>query len=88
MKKKDLNEFKAKSVMDLTKKLAELEKEKVNRQLELKMGKLKNVHEVKNIRGNIAQIKTILKLKLIAAQSENQTKTPKGKKGALEHATS
>lgn len=68
MKKKELNELKAKSIAELTKKLTELQKEKVNTQLEFKMGKLKNVHLIKQKRKEIAKIKTILSLKTLAAQ--------------------
>ncbi len=68
MKKKELNELKAKSIAELTRKLTELQKEKVNTQLELKMGKLKNVHLIKQKRKEIAKIKTILSLKTLAVQ--------------------
>lgn len=68
MKKKELNELKAKSIAELTRKLTELQKEKVNTQLELKMGKLKNVHLIEQKRKEIAKIKTILSLKTLAVQ--------------------
>lgn len=71
MKKKDLAELKTKSISQLTKMIADLEKEKVKVQLELKMGKIKNVHLVKMRRKEIAQAKTILSLKRILARREN-----------------
>lgn len=71
MKKKDLAELKTKSISQLTKMIADLEKEKVKVQLELKMGKIKNVHLVKIMRKEIAQAKTILSLKRILARREN-----------------
>lgn len=68
MKKKDLKELKTKSLADLRKKLSELEKEKVKSLIELKMGKLKNVHIVRELRRDIAQTKTIMKMKYLASK--------------------
>jgi ribosomal protein L29 len=70
MKKKELEELKTKSISDLKKKILDLEKNKVIANLELKMGKSKNVHEFNQKRKDIAQAKTILAQKLFAAQKE------------------
>lgn len=72
MKKKDLNDIKAKSPGELKKLITDLEKEKVNSTFELKMGKSKNVHLARNKRKDIAKIKTFLNLKLIASEQDLQ----------------
>ncbi len=73
MKKKDLDEIKTKSISQLEKRLEELEKEKTNNLLELKMGKIKNVHLVNQKKKDIARIKTILRLKLFASSLDDQS---------------
>lgn len=65
MKKKALDELKTKDLKELGKRVADLEKEKINVLLELKMGKSTNVHSVLNIKKDIAKIKTIIKMKQI-----------------------
>ena len=72
MKRKDLEELKIKSIYDLKKKIIDLEKEKVSANLELKMGKLKNVHQLMQKRKDIAQVKTILAQKLFLDQKETK----------------
>lgn len=81
MKKKDLNDLKTKSVQDLNKKFSEIEKNKVNELLELKMGKTKNVHAGRNIRKDIAKIKTIIAMK--QNLNENQSQKLNKEKSAL-----
>ena len=66
MKKKDLMEFKSKNVEDIQKKIDQLIGEIVVNKLELKMGKLKNVHLVSKKKKDLASLKTILKLKYFA----------------------
>ncbi len=68
MKKKDLKELKTKDIKDLAAKVRDLEKEVTLARLELKMDKVKNVHNVRNKRKDIAQIKTIIRMKQITAQ--------------------
>jgi len=72
MKRKDLQDIKAKSMKDLKNKITDLEKQKVNNLLELKMGKIKNVHTVKKIKKDIAQAKTITRLKSLKEQNEKR----------------
>ncbi len=74
MKKKDLNELKTKSPDALKKKILDLEKEKVQMQVELKMGKVKNVHSIGKIKKEIAKANMILNLKRIVAKSAEQIK--------------
>lgn len=68
MKKKDLNDLKTKSIEVLTKRVDELEKEKVRTQIEEKMGKVKNVHLMLQIRRDIAKVKSIMRIKELAAK--------------------
>lgn len=63
MKRKDLQELKTKSLKDLSSRIGQLQKQKITNLLELKMGKLKNVHSIKKIRKEIAQLKTFSALK-------------------------
>jgi len=70
MKRNDFEELKTKNISDLKKKIADLEKQEVNVKLELKMGKLKNVHLLNQKRKDIAQVKTILRQKLYAQEKE------------------
>ena len=59
MKKRELQEFKKKSVAELEVELAKLTKEKLTTQIKMVSGKEKNFKALKNIRRNIAQIMTI-----------------------------
>lgn len=65
MKKNDLNELKKADLIKLNQKLKELQKEKIDSQVELKMGKIKDAHTVSKKRRNIAQIKTLISFKTI-----------------------
>lgn len=65
MKKKDLTEIKTKTIEDLNKLIPEKEKQKASTKLEQKLGKIKNVHQVNQIKKDLAQIKTILSRKRI-----------------------
>jgi len=75
MKKKELDEIKSKSISELRNKISQLEKEKINALLELKMAKVKNVHAVRGIKKDIAKVKTILNLKLFLEKSQAATKS-------------
>ena len=65
MKNKDFNELKTKSIKDIKKKIAELEKEKEDTKIELSLGKIKNVHIINQKKKDIAKAKTLLTLKLL-----------------------
>lgn len=65
MKKKDLTEIKTKTIEDLNKLIPEKEKQKASTKLEQKLKKIKNVHQVNQIKKDLAQIKTILSRKRI-----------------------
>lgn len=60
MRRKDFEEAKKKSLEDLTKMIGDLAREKTNARLEVKMGKLKNVHIIRQKKKAIAQLKTII----------------------------
>ena len=68
MKKKDLSEFKTKSISDLKKKIVDFKKQNVENLLQIKMGKTKNVHEAVKGRKDIAKLETILRLKVLASE--------------------
>ncbi len=72
MKKKDLNDLKTKTVQDLRKKVADLEKEKNNNLLELKMGRSKNVHAANNIKKDIAKVKTLIEMKTLTREESEK----------------
>ncbi len=76
MKKNDLTEIKSKQTKDILAKVRDLEKEKVNFQIELAMGKAKNVHGVAVIKKTIAQMLTIARQKLIL-EADKVAKKPK-----------
>ncbi len=76
MKKKELTEMKSKQIKDVLAKVRDLEKEKVNFQIELSMGKTKNVHGVAGIKKTIAQTLTIARQKLIL-EADKATRKPK-----------
>lgn len=78
MKKKDLKEFTSKSTQDLTKKLAQLQKEKLETNLQIKMGKVKNVHLAGKIKKEIAQLKTIVQIKAKVSQKEAKKENQNG----------
>lgn len=85
MKKKDLDQLKSKTVAEFQKSLSELEKEKTEQVLNLKMGKTKNVHLASKIKKDIAQIKTLVRIK---ALTQEYAKENKGSKKEAQHATS
>ena len=70
MKRRDLSEFKTKTISDLKKKVADLKKQNVESLLQIKMGKTKNVHEVLKTRKDIAKLETILRLKVLASEKD------------------
>lgn len=72
MKKKDLAEIKSKTIGQLLKHITDLKKEMVGINIDMSLGKTKNVHEVSKRKRNIAQIKTILNQKLALAKEAPQ----------------
>ncbi|OGD85472.1 50S ribosomal protein L29 [Candidatus Curtissbacteria bacterium RBG_13_35_7] len=79
MKKQTFNELKAKTQKELNQKIADLEKEIINESLELKMGKVKNVHNVKNKKKDIAKIKTLIKMINLASSNNKKNNVKQGK---------
>lgn len=73
MKKKELNELKTKGLPELLKKLREFEREKVQMQIELNMGKVKNFHLLRQKKQNIAKVKTIISMKNLVAATTSET---------------
>ena len=61
-----LNDLKKKTIKELSQKLKDLNKEKLEVAIESKMGKIKNVHSGKSLKKDIAKVMTIIKLKKIA----------------------
>ena len=73
MKKKDFSELKTKTAKELSDRLQTLRTEIVNANLELKMGRVKNVHEVIAKRRDAARILTLLKLKSFESTKQKKT---------------
>lgn len=78
MKKRDLNDLKAKSLNDLKKVLGTLQKEKTEKAIELELNKLKNVHAKNQVRKNIAQVKTFITLKKMTQKLEKEKEAKSG----------
>lgn len=68
MKKRDLADIKNKNIKELKAEANRLEKELANLKLEIALGKVKNTSTAKGIKKSIAQVKTILRFKELAAQ--------------------
>ncbi|OGE08142.1 50S ribosomal protein L29 [Candidatus Curtissbacteria bacterium RIFCSPLOWO2_02_FULL_40_13b] len=77
MKKKDLMELKNKNIEEIQKKIDQLVSEIVVNKLELKMGKLKNVHLISKKKKDLARLETILKLKYFAIKPNMSEKKVK-----------
>lgn len=78
MKKKELQEIKNKTIENLRQLVAEKEKVRVSQAIEQKLGKIKNVHKIREIKRDIAASKTILAEKMFAGRAKNEA-TKKGK---------
>ncbi len=63
MKKKKLAEFQKKAKAEIEKEIAKSKKELVEVEAKISMGEEKNVKKAKNIRKDIAQLKTISRTK-------------------------
>ena len=66
MKKNEIDQLKIKSVAEITKRIIELEKERAEGLIQIKMGKVKNVHSPARIKRDIARLKTIEQIKILA----------------------
>lgn len=74
MKKKELSEFKNKALSEIRKKIADLEREKTQTVIELKMGKVKDVKLVSKNKKDIARLKTLERVKYLASILEKGVK--------------
>ncbi len=63
MKKKELSEYKNKTLKELHKDLANLRERLVNLKFDLAAGKIKNIRDIRAIKKSIAQILTIINQK-------------------------
>ena len=66
MKKNEFDQWKIKSEAEIAKRIKELEKEKAEGLVQIKMGKVKNVHSTALIKMDIARLKTIEQIKKLA----------------------
>ncbi len=76
MKRNDLVELRKLNIASLQKRLSELQKELVLTRLKLKRGELTNVRAVKQLRKNIAVLKTLITEKKLL-KTLNSTKETK-----------
>lgn len=74
MKKNELFELKNKKISELAKIIAQKEKQLTEERIRRHLGKIKNVHLVKRMRRDLAQIKTIFKLMMIKEQAVRDKK--------------
>jgi large subunit ribosomal protein L29 len=72
MKSKDLKVLNDKSIEDLMKMVKNTRTELVKLRAEYKAGKLNNPKKIREIKKNIAQILTLIKIKEILARKEKQ----------------
>jgi ribosomal protein L29 len=72
MKKKELAKYRKKSLSDLNKELDKLEISAAHAYAERKAGKDKNLKTVKNLRHDIAQMKTIIAQKRVVSAAEEK----------------
>ena len=74
MKKQQLNEIKNKSIKDLKAQVKSIKKEIANLTMDLKLGKLKNLHAISAKRRDIAQTLTLVNEKLILEKAAEDKK--------------
>lgn len=72
MKLKDKQALRNMTIDELNSRISELENDSVKAQNEIKLGKLKNVRTKKNLRYEIALIKTIITEKQLVNQEETE----------------
>lgn len=73
MKRNDKQKLHQSSVAELHKQLDQLQLEQIKTRNELKLGKLNNTKVARNMRGQIAIIKTIIQQKELQAKLETQS---------------
>lgn len=74
MKKKEFLELKTKSIEEIKKKIEELTHEIIANKLELRMGKVKDIHLINKKRKDFARLKTLLKLKIFEEEAKKSDK--------------
>ena len=86
MKREDINKYHRASIVEIDQAIVTLEKELVDATMQLKLGQLKNLHQPKTLRQDIAILKTIKREKQLysseSQSSQTQEKTPKTPKKA------
>lgn len=84
MKSTELKDLSKKSIQDLTKTVNEFKKELTNLLMEQSMGNLKDLHKIRIKKRSIAQVMTLLKLRLLESgkmnKSEDNKEVKNGKK--------
>ncbi|MEK9146851.1 MAG: 50S ribosomal protein L29 [Patescibacteria group bacterium] len=73
MKKKELQEIKNKTIENLRQLVAEKVKVRVSQAMEQKLGKIKNVHSIREIKRDIAAVKTILAEKMFEEKTKKES---------------
>ncbi|MFH0712766.1 MAG: 50S ribosomal protein L29 [Candidatus Jorgensenbacteria bacterium] len=63
MKKKELENFKNKTMIEIDKEIRECQEKLLNLKMDLSLGKVKNIHEIKELKKSVAQLLTIKNLK-------------------------
>ncbi len=77
MKRKDLNELKNKDYKDLKKMLDDKRRDLTKTIVEAKMGSVKNVHETRNRKKEIAYILTFMNIKKLTISEKPKEKETK-----------
>jgi large subunit ribosomal protein L29 len=77
MKRKELKDVKIKDISEIIKSIVTKKEELLKIQLKVKIGGEKNLKKAKNLRKDIAQLKTVLHEKEIVAKEEEPVKTIK-----------
>ncbi len=86
MKKRELVDLRNKDLLELRKREKDARKELTQSIIELKMGKVKNVHDSNTKRKNIARILTFLKIASFASaktQENKEKQVKENENGAL-----
>ncbi|OGG39004.1 50S ribosomal protein L29 [Candidatus Jorgensenbacteria bacterium GWA1_49_17] len=63
MKKKELENLKNKTMVEIDKELRECQERLLNLKADLALGKVKNIHEMKELKKSVAQLLTIKNLR-------------------------
>lgn len=77
MKKTEINQWKAKSLAEIIKRIAQLERQKTEVYIQIKMNKVKNVHNASQIKKDIAILKTISQIKSLTQDAQTEEKKEK-----------